>query len=80
LEKHAIRLKIRYREANTNEIMILGEKGFDRLAADETVSRNGCHGYRTGCYDQDTGEYWWIFMTGHDPHPNTTNLISNNID
>ncbi len=80
LEKLAIKTNVIYSEATTHEIMVLGERSFDKLAKAVSDMGKGWHGFRTGCYDDERGEYWWSLSMGAVSNQAMADLVSSNID
>lgn len=79
-ERMAIKANVKYTEARTNEIMVLGEKGYNKLAKVAKSNGKSCYGYKTGCWDDEAREYWWMFIIGKRSNPYMSELVSNNID
>ncbi|MFA7255989.1 MAG: hypothetical protein WC047_00225 [Kiritimatiellales bacterium] len=80
LEKMAQTAGVTYMNPGTNSIDVLGEDAFDKLAKVVTSKGKGYHGYRTGCFDDNAREYWWVLNLGNHPNPAMAELVSNNMD
>ena len=81
MERYAIKAGVdKYMDASASEIMVLGEDNFDKLAKLIGDEGKGYHGYRTGAWEEEDREYWWMFQLGNHPNPAMAELVSNNMD
>lgn len=80
MERFAVKAGVNYRDASANEVLVLGEDAFDKVASLIFRSGSAFHGYKTGAYDEESGEYWWCIKYGPHPNPIRAELIANNID